>query len=152
MNQSIEFLHTIDSVWNREIPAPVMERARKSLLDYLAVTCAGAEFQKEKLEKYWHYMKGMRRENQSRVSIFRQISRVFNHVFGFFLGGATEDDIVETVITGRPEGVRFYENALWTERLDGRQFEADFEMAPLLDPRIAAEKRFAVDLQVVTFA
>ena len=55
MNQSIEFLHTIDSVWNREIPAPVMERARKSLLDYLAVTCAGAEFQKEKLEKYWQF-------------------------------------------------------------------------------------------------
>ena len=43
-------------------------------------------------------------------------------------------------------------NALWTELLDGRQLEADFEMAPLLDPRIAAEKRLAIDLQVVTFA
>ena len=29
-----------------------MERARLSLLDYLAVTCAGAAFQKEKLAKY----------------------------------------------------------------------------------------------------
>ena len=32
-----------------------MARARRSLLDYLAVTCAGAEFQKEKLEKYWEF-------------------------------------------------------------------------------------------------
>ena len=34
------------------IPDDVMARARRSLLDYLAVTCAGAEFQKDKLEKY----------------------------------------------------------------------------------------------------
>ena len=55
MNQSLEFLNAIDGVWKTEIPAPVMARAKRSLLDYLAVTCAGAEFQKEKLTKYWEF-------------------------------------------------------------------------------------------------
>lgn len=32
-----------------------MARARRSLLDYLAVTCAGAEFQKDKLVKYYAF-------------------------------------------------------------------------------------------------
>ena len=50
MNKSISFLNAIDQVWKREIPCEVMSRAKRSLLDYLAVTCAGAEFQKEKLE------------------------------------------------------------------------------------------------------
>ena len=52
MNKSIEFLNAVDCVWKSIIPESVMERARRSLLDYLAVTCAGAVFQKEKLEKY----------------------------------------------------------------------------------------------------
>ena len=52
MNRSIEFLEAIDGVWKKEIPSEVLERARRSLLDYIAVTCAGAEFQKNKLEKY----------------------------------------------------------------------------------------------------
>ena len=52
MNRSIEFLNAVDSVWTAPVPAPVMARARRSLLDYLAVTCAGAAFQKEKLERY----------------------------------------------------------------------------------------------------
>ena len=52
MNQSIEFLNAVDSVWRQDVPAPVMARAKRSLLDYLAVTCAGAAFQREKLEKY----------------------------------------------------------------------------------------------------
>ena len=52
MNRSIDFLNAIDGVWKRPIPDEVMARARRSLLDYLAVTCAGAEFQKDKLEKY----------------------------------------------------------------------------------------------------
>ena len=55
MNSSIEFLNAIDGVWKTDIPAPVMARAKRSLLDYLAVTCAGAEFQKEKLTKYWEF-------------------------------------------------------------------------------------------------
>ena len=50
-----------------------------------------------------------------------------------------------------PEGIWFDENAFWTELLDGRQLEANFEMTPLLDSRIAAEKRFTIDLQVVAF-
>ena len=55
MNKSVEFLEMIDKVWKAPIPEEVMARARRSLLDYLAVTCAGAEFQKEKLEKYWEF-------------------------------------------------------------------------------------------------
>lgn len=55
MNQSIEFLNAVDSVWKKEIPEDVMARAKRSLLDYLAVTCAGAEFQKDKLEKYYEF-------------------------------------------------------------------------------------------------
>lgn len=55
MNRSIEFLNAIDGVWKAEIPEEVMARAKRSLLDYLAVTCAGAEFQKDKLEKYWEF-------------------------------------------------------------------------------------------------
>lgn len=55
LNKSNEFLEMIDKVWKAHIPEEVMARARRSLLDYLAVTCAGAEFQKEKLEKYWEF-------------------------------------------------------------------------------------------------
>ena len=52
MNRSIEFLNAIDTVWKAEVPPEVMARAKRSLLDYLAVTCAGAKFQADKLEKY----------------------------------------------------------------------------------------------------
>ncbi|MBQ4251423.1 MAG: MmgE/PrpD family protein, partial [Erysipelotrichaceae bacterium] len=55
MNSSIEYLKMIDDVWKTPVPTAVMERARRSLLDYLAVTCAGAEFQKDKLDKYWEF-------------------------------------------------------------------------------------------------
>ena len=55
MNRSIEFLEAIDGVWRTPIPEDVMARAKRSLLDYLAVTCAGAEFQKDKLEKYYDF-------------------------------------------------------------------------------------------------
>ena len=56
MNRSIEFLKSIDEVWKSPVPDEVMARARRSLLDYLAVTCAGAEFQQEKLKKYWEFV------------------------------------------------------------------------------------------------
>ena len=55
MNRSVEFFRAVDGVWEKEIPAEVLARARQSLLDYLAVTCAGAAFQREKLEKYWAF-------------------------------------------------------------------------------------------------
>lgn len=57
MNKSTEFLNMIDVLRNIPIPVEVMDRARRSLLDYLAVTCAGARFQKDKLEKYWAFAK-----------------------------------------------------------------------------------------------
>lgn len=52
MNRSIEFLEKINDVWEQPIPEEVTERSKQSLLDYLAVTCAGAEFQRDKLKKY----------------------------------------------------------------------------------------------------
>lgn len=55
MNKSIEFLNAVDSVWKKPVPADVMARAKRSVLDYLAVTCAGARFQQDKLAKYMDF-------------------------------------------------------------------------------------------------
>ena len=55
MNKSVEFLNMVDDIWRKPIPDEVISRAQRSLLDYLAVTCAGAEFQKDKLKKYWDF-------------------------------------------------------------------------------------------------
>lgn len=55
MNKSRSFFTAIDEVAKCEIPETVMARARRSLLDYLAVTCAGADFQKEKLQGYFSF-------------------------------------------------------------------------------------------------
>ena len=55
MNQSELFLQEIDKVYNAELPAEVLARAKQSLLDYLAVTHAGAHFQAERLEKYYEF-------------------------------------------------------------------------------------------------
>lgn len=55
MNISQEFFSAIDRVAKQTIPNEVMERARRSLLDYLAVTCAGARFQKKKIEGYFRF-------------------------------------------------------------------------------------------------
>ena len=55
MNVSREYFFAIDKVAKLPIPEPVMQRARQSLLDYLAVTCAGAAFQKEKLCGYFDF-------------------------------------------------------------------------------------------------
>jgi 2-methylcitrate dehydratase PrpD len=55
MNKSLDFLNAVDTVWKTPVPDAVMARAKQSLLDYLAVTCAGAAFQKEKLERYYAF-------------------------------------------------------------------------------------------------
>lgn len=55
MNISEKYFFDIDKVAKQEIPAIVMDRAKRSLLDYLAVTCAGAAFQGEKIEKYFGF-------------------------------------------------------------------------------------------------
>lgn len=55
MNISQQFLSSIEEVWWRSVPAEVIDRAKRSLMDYLAVTCAGAVFQKDKLENYWSF-------------------------------------------------------------------------------------------------
>ena len=53
MNISQTYFAAIDNVAKQMVSEEVMARARKSLLDYLAVTCAGAAFQKEKLQNYF---------------------------------------------------------------------------------------------------
>lgn len=55
MNKSIEFLKQIDNLQKQRIPDFVMARSYRSLQDYLAVTCAGAKFQKDKLIKYFTF-------------------------------------------------------------------------------------------------
>lgn len=55
MNVSCAYFHAIDEVARKAIPQEVMERARQSLLDYLAVTCAGAHFQGTKMKAYLHF-------------------------------------------------------------------------------------------------
>ena len=54
-NYTQEFLKEIDALAGRPVPQPVMDRIKESLLDYIAVTCAGAAFQKEKLERYFAF-------------------------------------------------------------------------------------------------
>lgn len=55
MNISQAYFAAIDNVAKKVIPDEVMARARRSLQDYLAVTCAGASFQKKKLEEYFAF-------------------------------------------------------------------------------------------------
>lgn len=55
MNISEKYFFDIDKVAKLPLPKVVLERARHSLLDYIAVTCAGTSFQKEKLEKYFNF-------------------------------------------------------------------------------------------------
>jgi 2-methylcitrate dehydratase PrpD len=55
MNISQAFFAAIDNVAKQTIPGEVITRAKRSLLDYLAVTCAGAAFQKQKIEKYFAF-------------------------------------------------------------------------------------------------
>ncbi len=55
MNISRVFFERINEVAKRDVPADVLSRARRSLLDYLAVTCAGAQFQKDKIKGYFDF-------------------------------------------------------------------------------------------------
>lgn len=55
MNKSKEFFNAIETVWNTPVPDNVIARARRSLLDYIAVTCAGAKFQETKLKRYFAF-------------------------------------------------------------------------------------------------
>lgn len=55
MNASERFFYAVDDVAKQEIPGFVIKRAKQSLLDYLAVTCAGASFQHDKLEMYFSF-------------------------------------------------------------------------------------------------
>ena len=56
MGRSEVFLNDIGVLCKRALPDAVLTRAKQSLLDYLAVTCAGAAFQKEKLDRYFTFL------------------------------------------------------------------------------------------------
>lgn len=49
------FLKKINTLTNHSDSNKVIEKANRSILDYLAVTCAGAKFQQEKLKKYTEF-------------------------------------------------------------------------------------------------
>ncbi|MDD4513873.1 MAG: MmgE/PrpD family protein [Eubacteriales bacterium] len=49
------FLGSIEEVAAREIPQAVLERAKRALMDYIAVTIAGAKANQEKLTKYLEF-------------------------------------------------------------------------------------------------
>ena len=49
MNKSKEFFSKIESLAIQKIPDDVMARARRSLLDYIAVSCAGAGVMRDKI-------------------------------------------------------------------------------------------------------
>lgn len=79
MNKSIEFLRAIESVARQPIPPSVIARARQSLLDYLAVTCAGTAFQQDKLAHYFDFAQpetgsfraiGLKRELALKEAVF----------------------------------------------------------------------------------
>lgn len=55
MNKSIQFFEAVDGSHNKAILDEVFERAKRSLLDYLAVTSAGAKFQASKLNNYFTF-------------------------------------------------------------------------------------------------
>lgn len=56
MNESnIKFLKSINDISKKQFSAEVITRTKQSLLDYLAVTCAGVAFQKEKIKKYFSF-------------------------------------------------------------------------------------------------
>lgn len=55
MNISRAYFSAIEEVAQHKIPENVLARAKRSLLDYLAVTCAGFDFQKEKLQGYYAF-------------------------------------------------------------------------------------------------
>lgn len=55
MNVSRVYFSALDKVARQPIPEVVTARAKRSLLDYLAVTCAGAAFQEKKLQGYYSF-------------------------------------------------------------------------------------------------
>ena len=55
MNRSQAFLESLDGAARLALSPEVAARARQSLADYLAVTCAGARCQREKLKRYFDF-------------------------------------------------------------------------------------------------
>lgn len=55
MTKTEAYLQNIRTLAAQPIPDAVYARAKRSLLDYLAVACAGSRFQAEKLAKYYDF-------------------------------------------------------------------------------------------------
>lgn len=56
MNKSVDFIKAIETLALKVTPDIVINRAKKSLIDYVCVTCAGAKFQKEKMHGYFQFI------------------------------------------------------------------------------------------------
>ncbi len=54
MNITEKLLHSVEAVAEKEIPKSALDRAKRSLLDYVAVTTAGAKANETKLKKKHH--------------------------------------------------------------------------------------------------
>lgn len=63
MNTTDRFINNIEELAQKTIPDKVLERAKQSLLDYLAVCCAGAKVNKEKINEYLAFIQS--KEEQS---------------------------------------------------------------------------------------
>jgi 2-methylcitrate dehydratase PrpD len=53
MNITEQFMHSIDLIAEREVPTSTLVRAQRSLLDYIAVTTAGAKANEARLKQYF---------------------------------------------------------------------------------------------------
>ena len=56
MNISNRFINSIDRIQRQMVPEVVLNRARQSLLDYVAVTTAGVKFQDKKIKDYFAFV------------------------------------------------------------------------------------------------
>ena len=52
VNISRDFFNSVETLYNQNISTEVLKRAKRSLLDYLAGTSAGAKFQETKVKDY----------------------------------------------------------------------------------------------------
>lgn len=52
MNKTKNFIRAIDHAWRQKMSIIALNRAKQSLLDYLAVTSAGTKYQSNKMEEY----------------------------------------------------------------------------------------------------
>lgn len=79
MNITEEFLNRIEAIDINNIPKSILEHSKKSMLDYIAVTIAGAKANEQKLKKYFEEttpepgsspLIGMKKKTNLKESVF----------------------------------------------------------------------------------